>query len=94
MVAACDAYDEAVQAYSEATGDGEGLDTHAEIAAVRAAAPLIVASELQRLAEDCEPPTADEIGDYDDAEEHEREGVRSMCIRLRQLAAELRGGAQ
>lgn len=47
MRVACDAYDAALD--REMAGD-LGAHEHAEIAAVRAAAPLIVASELRRLA--------------------------------------------
>lgn len=58
-------------------------------ATLAAAAPLIVAEWAERVSRDYMPP--DEVDDYDQAEEYERFGVQSMCILLRNLAAELRG---
>lgn len=60
-------------------------------AALGAAVPLIVAAALIQLADYYWPLSAVEVKDYDDAEEHEREGVRSMCGALRFRASVLRG---
>lgn len=57
--AACDAYDAALE--EDAQSDGLDPWAHAEVAAVRAAAPIIVAAELRRLAD--QPWTLAELDD-------------------------------
>ena len=62
------------------------------MAAHKAALAHIVANELDRLATEHEP--AMDVEYYEQSEEDERNGVRTMCNVLRTRAAELRSTTQ
>ena len=98
--AACNAYEAAVQD-DDRDRDPDDLSTHEEIAAVRAAAPLIVAAELERLSAECDTQalgceTKAAEADGDIAEEEYWAGKQVALQQLardvlRARAAELRG---
>lgn len=87
--AACDAYEAAV--LDETPRDSDDLSTHEEIAAVRAAAPLIVAAAVERLAAELTKPGPIPNDEWDNGHQ---DGLVTAAAALRAHVSVLRGEGQ